>query len=208
MRIAIIVEGETEKAFKPILHDFLRTRLTGKMPKLDIVPYDGRIPTGDKLKRVVERLLNDTKHPADAVIALTDVFTGTQPPDFESADAAKKKMQEWVGEEDRFHPHVALHDFEAWLLPFWEKIRALTGCNRAAPGANPEKVNHINPPAYRLAEVYRNGSKTKSYVKPRDAGRILKDEDLMVAINACTELKAFINRILGLCGAKGEDLIP
>ena len=74
IKIATIVEGKTEKAFKPVLHDFLKTRLAGNMPKLDVVPYDGRIPTGNKLKRVVERLLNDRKHPADAVIALTDVL--------------------------------------------------------------------------------------------------------------------------------------
>ena len=30
----------------------------------------------------------------------------------------------------------------------------------------------------------------------------------MVAINACTELKAFINRILRFCGIRDEDLIP
>ena len=46
-------EGKTEKAFKPHLIAFLQTRLAGKMPKLDFVPYDGRIPTGGKLKRVV-----------------------------------------------------------------------------------------------------------------------------------------------------------
>ena len=40
--------------------------------KLDIVQYDGRIPTGPKLKRIVARLLADSKTPADAVIALTD----------------------------------------------------------------------------------------------------------------------------------------
>jgi hypothetical protein len=208
MRIAILVEGKTEMAFKPILQDFLKTRLAGKMPKLDFVPYDGRIPTGNKLKRVVERLVNGTRHPADAVIALTDVYTGTHPPDFESADDAKKKMQNWVGQEDRFFPHVALYDFEAWLLPYWEKIKALTGSNRAAPAANPEKVDHDKPPAHRVAEVYRTGAKTRSYVKPRDAGRILKDEDLMVAIHACAELKAFINRILELCGVNDADLIP
>ena len=32
-------------------------------------------------------------------------------------------MREWVGVEKRFYPHVALHDFEAWLLPYWEKIK-------------------------------------------------------------------------------------
>ena len=89
-----------------------------------------------------------------------------------------------------------MHDFEAWLLPYWEKIKRLTGSNHKAPGANPEKVNHDNSPAYRLADEFRTGPKTKGYVKTRDAGRILKDEDLMVAINACPELKAFVNTIL------------
>ena len=199
MRIAILVEGKTEKAFKPYLQAFLKTRLEGKMPKLDFVPHDGRIPTRKKLRRVVERLLNDKKRGADAVIALTDVYTGSEPPEFETADEAKTKMKEWVGDDDRFYPHVALHDFEAWLLPYWEKIRHLTGSNRRAPGSDPQKVDHGKPPAQHLADAYRTGKKTQSYVKPRDAGRILKDEDLTVAIEACSELKAFVNTILQLC---------
>lgn len=199
MRIAILVEGKTETAFKLHLIAFLRTRLAGKMPKLDFFPYDGRIPTGEKLKRVVANLLNDSKQPADAVIALTDVYTGTNPPEFPTADDAKRKMREWVGAEKRFHAHVALHDFEAWLLPYWNKITRLTGSNHKFPGSNPEKVNHNNPPAYRLAEEFRTGQRTEGYVKTRDAGRILRDEDLLVAINACPELKAFVNTILVLC---------
>lgn len=199
MRIAILVEGKTETAFKSHLIAFLSTRLAGKMPKLDFVPYDGRIPTGSKLKRDVEKLLSNKKQPADAVIALTDVYTGSNPPEFPTADDAKKKMKEWVGKEERFHPHVALHDFEAWLLPYWGKITRLTGSNHKAPGSNPEKVNHDKSPASRLADEFRTGLKTNGYVKIRDAGRILKDEDLLVAINACSELKAFVNTILTLC---------
>lgn len=199
MRIAILVEGKTEKSFKPHLLSFLQKRLPGKMSKLDPVSYDGRIPTGDKLRRVVERLLSDKKRPADAVIALTDVYTGLRPPDFPTADAAKSMMHKWVGEEVRFFPHVALHDFEAWLLPYWNKIQKLAGSNRAAPGVNPEAVNHGNPPAHRLAEVYRTGQKSLSYIKTIEASRILRGEDLMVAINACSELKAFVNTILRLC---------
>jgi hypothetical protein len=167
--------------------------------KLDFLPYDGRIPTGDKLRRVIENLLNQTRRPAEAVIALTDVYTGTTPPEFPNAADARRKMRQWVGEEPRFHPHVALHDFEAWLLPYCDKIKRLTGSNHNTPGSNPEKVNHGNSPAYRLAAEFRTGPKTKGYVKTRDAGRILKDEDLLVAINACPEMKAFINTILSLC---------
>jgi hypothetical protein len=201
MRIAILVEGKTEMAFKPYLIAFLHTQLAGKNPKLVFRKFDGRIPTGDKLKRIVENLLNDRKSPADAVLALTDVYTGTTPPEFPTAADAKQKMREWVGGEPRFHPQVALHDFEAWLLPYWDKIKKLTGSNHKPPGSNPEKVNHSNPRAYRLAEEFRTGRKTKGYgyVKTRDAGRILKNENLMTAINACPELKAFINTILSLC---------
>ena len=95
---------------------------------------------------------------------------------------------------------MAFHDFEAWLLPYWNKIKKLTGSNHKSPGSSPEKVNHVDPPAYRLAEVFRTGSKTQSYVKTRDAGRILKGEDLSIAINACPELKAFVDTIIRLSG--------
>ena len=64
-------------AFKPHLIAFLKTRLAQRMPKLDFFPSDGRIVKGEKLRRTVEALLQNGKPPADAVIALTDVYTGT-----------------------------------------------------------------------------------------------------------------------------------
>lgn len=200
VRIAILVEGKTETAFKPYLISYLEKQLAGRMPKLVIQKYDGRIPSGEKLKRIVENLLNDPKNPADAVIALTDVYTGPIPLVFSTAAEAKKKMRDWVGPEKKFHPHVALHDFEAWLLPYWERITKLTGTNRKAPRGSPEKVNHDNPPSRLLEEVFRTGSKKIGYVKARDAGRILKGQDLCLAIDACPELKAFVDRIIELCG--------
>jgi hypothetical protein len=88
------------------------------MPRLDFVPQDGGIPTNEKLLRVVENLLHDRKSPADAVIALTDVYTGKNPPLFTDANDAKQKLNQWVRGNPKFYPHVALHDFEAWLLPY------------------------------------------------------------------------------------------
>ena len=211
MRIAILVEGETEQAFMPKLRDFLKVHLHGRMPKLDPVAYDGRIPTGDKLQRVVTRLLDCGAQSADVVIALTDVYTGTR--EFVNAADAKNKMRQWVGVEPRFFPHVAQHDFESWLLPFWSDIQRLAGHNRAAPAGNPELVNHTRPPAYHLKDMYRTGAKGKAYVKPRDAGRILRDNDLLVAARACAELKDFLNTILEQCAAlkinaNGTDVEP
>ena len=69
IKIAIIVEGQTERVFKESLLSFLRTRLS-QMPKLQFITYNGRIPKQEKLKRVVENLLEEVDH----VIALTDVL--------------------------------------------------------------------------------------------------------------------------------------
>jgi hypothetical protein len=199
MKITLIVEGKTEKAFLPYLRKFLGIRLPDKMPRLDVNPYDGPIPAGDKLKRIVQKLLRG-RYPSDHVIALTDVYTGNQPPKFLDALAAKDQMRLWVGPEPRFHPHVALHDFEAWLLPYWPSIQKLAGHNKRAPAGKPETVDHENPPAYRIKEIFEIGKSRDSYVKPRDAGHILSKNDLAVAVAACPELKSFVNTIISVCG--------
>jgi hypothetical protein len=120
---------------------------------------------------------------------LTDVYTGSQPPEFLDAADAKNKMRQWVGHEPRFHPHVALHDFEVWLLPYWASIQKLAGHNQKAPAGKPETVNHRNSPAHRIKTIFEIGTCRDSYVKPRDAGRILSNNDLSAAVAACPELK-------------------
>jgi len=109
MKIAILVEGATEMAFRDKLREFLQSRLEQKMPKLDFKPQNGRIPKERDLKRLVENLLDNDGY--DAVIALTDVYTGK--PDFKDANDAKQKMRTWVGKNPNFYSHTASHDFEA-----------------------------------------------------------------------------------------------
>jgi hypothetical protein len=123
------------------------------MPRLDFFPYDGRIPKHDKLRRRVESLLTIGGTPAEAVIALTDVYTGTN--DFINATDAKAKMRQWVGPDDRFHPHVAQYDFEAWLVPYWREIQEIAGHNKNPPPGHPEGVNHNHPPSYHVREIFR-----------------------------------------------------
>ena len=43
MKIAILVEGATEKALMPSLRRFLNSRLPGKMPRLKPIPDHGTI---------------------------------------------------------------------------------------------------------------------------------------------------------------------
>src|ERR1700722_10021718 len=103
---------------------------------------------------------------------------------------------------DRFYPHAAQHDFEAWLLPFWSDIQALTGHNKRAPSGLPETVNHTRPPSHHIREIFRIGSCRDDYSKPRDANRILRGKDLAIAASQCPELKAFLNTILRLSGVE------
>lgn len=203
MKIAILVEGATEVAFKEKLREFLSNRLEQEMPRLDFKPQDGRIPKEAKLRRVVENLLNNDGY--DAVIALTDVYTGTN--DFQNSTDAKDKMMSWVGHNSKFYPHTALHDFEAWLLPYWTTIQTLAKHNRSAPNGSPETVNHQNPPSYRIKEIFRLGECKRDYNKLSDGKAILKKNDLTVAIKACPELKDFVNRIISLCTKDEKKLV-
>ncbi len=194
MKITIICEGKTEKAFDDCLKRFLKERLSGSMPALRYDVHHGAIPRERKLQALVTSLLTTGTKKSDAVIALTDVY-----PDFKDGNEAKTLMHQWVGDQPRFFPHVALHDFEAWLMPYWDRIKTLAGRNTAPFASNPEMINHGNPPAHRLSRLFEAGTCRDSYNKPRDAGRILRDADLMIGINACAELKAFVNTILRLC---------
>lgn len=194
MKITIICEGRTELAFKESLREFLKPRLPQRMPKIDIFRCDGAILSGGKLRRAVENLLNAKANPSHAVIGLTDVY-----PEFTDAADAKQKLRDWVGEQPAFYAHVALHDFEAWLLPYWDRIQKLAGKKAKPLGLNPEGVNHGDPPSRRIKRLFETGACRDSYNKPRDAKRILEGADLQLAIDACPELKSMVNTILGLC---------
>lgn len=197
MKIGLIVEGQTEAVFLPHLRSFLSKHLEGKMPKFQLSTYDGRIPTGEKLRLEVDIFLNNGAASVDHVIALTDVYTGTH--DFSDGADAIRKMRAWVGNEPRFHPHVAQYEFEAWLLPYWTTIQKLAGHNRSAPSGQPESVNHSKPPSQHVAEIFKIGSK-RCYSKTIVARRILQDNNLSVAIDACPQLKSLVNTILKVSG--------
>ncbi|MBX3180498.1 MAG: DUF4276 family protein [Candidatus Hydrogenedentes bacterium] len=200
MRIVLLVEGRTEQAFLHHLRQYLSRHLS-PMPKMEARPYNGRIPAGPMLQEAVRDLLRRRQRPVDHVIALTDVYTGTAPPMFKSADDARAKMREWVGQDPRFHPHAAQYDFEAWLIPYWDDLRRIAGHNQARPGADPESINHDNPPSKRLKALFQVGTFRGAYSKPRDADRIFRKNGLDVAIDQCPELKSLVNTILTICGA-------
>jgi hypothetical protein len=178
--------------------ELLGRRSPIRLPSLRFYRSDGRIPKRDLLKREVARLLATHDH----VVALTDVYTGTEPREFTTGSDARSAMRAWVGDEPRFHPHAAQHEFEAWLLPYWSQIQRLAGSKRQRPSQQPESVNHDRPPSKLLREVFRNGSKRMDFQKILHASAILRNQDLTIAAHVCPELKSFLNTILTLSGGE------
>ncbi len=173
-------------------------RLKGRLPRIDWTPYDGRIPKEHRPRREVSLLLGNH----DFVIALTDVHTGSL--DFKDGADARQKMRQWVGDDGRFFPHAAQHDFEAWLLPYWDRVKRISGYDGPAPSAHPERVDHQKPPARHVAEAFRVGGKRK-YSKVRDAAKILEGADLEVAAAQCPELKMLLETILHCSGSENRQ---
>ena len=197
MKIVLLVEGGTEKAFINHLRTFINRRLPpDQSPKLKAVCFNGEIERGAKLERAVR---GQFANGADYVIGLTDVY-----PKFNSAAEAKALLTS-EARDDRFRAHAAQYDFEAWLLPFWKTIQKRSKTNAQPFAANPETVNGTKPPSKRLRELYAKGG--GYYSKTREVNEILsvKDNDLAVAAAACKELRLFLNTILELCGGQ---LIP
>lgn len=192
-RVIILVEGKTERALKEALHRTLDPRCKDAgvaRPGIETRRWDSfRDPK--KVQTQVHRFL-DTEGVL-CVVGLVDVR-----PYFPSPDEAKLFLRKAAGSTSRFHPHVAHHDFEAWLLPYWDDICRRLGVQRRRPGANPEEVNDQKPPSQHLEELYRLAR--RSYQKPQDAHTILADQDLALAARECPELKALLNTLLHCCG--------
>lgn len=198
IKIGLLVEGKTEKVFLEPLRNHLRKELQGSMPKLTTLNKNGLVPRGDALANIVQQLLSE----CDYVIVLTDVYTGQR--SFKDADDAKKQLTQESGNHQRCFVHAAQYEFEAWLLPYWSRVQQIARTKKAVPGKHPEKVNHDRPPSVHLSEAFKS-SPTGCFVKVRDAARIIRDQDLQIAIDACPELKAFVDRIKELAVTPPES---
>jgi hypothetical protein len=193
VRIVLYVEGETEQAFKRQLKAFLDdvADRAGKQRVGLVTRADTHL---GRLRRSVSRDLRDPE--CLGVAVLVDAY-----PDHRSAEAASEHYA-GCGDPRRFRPHCALHDFEAWLLPYWQRVYRCAG--RPVPKdpprgwKTPENVDQSKPPSKVLSLDVFTGP--ISYRKTVHAPRILDGQDLRVAAEACPQLKAFLNTLLEFAG--------
>jgi hypothetical protein len=193
MKIVLMVEGDTEAALKRHLKAFLdrRAQAAGR-PRVRLETRDIVNIASHKFKRRVA--LESRKPAVTAVVGLIDVF-----PRFQNAAEAKTYLKESAGNHPKFYAHAAQFDVEAWLLPYWADICRRVGVQQAPLGSNPETVDHLKPPSYRLRELYQRAKpRPRKYVKTIEMSAILKGKDLTVSANQCPEFKALLNTLLTL----------
>lgn len=193
MKIVLLVEGDTEQALKEHLKRFLDERTAqAARDRVSLQTRSLRLDRKDIEKRLrLELATKDTV----AVVALVDVY-----PYFDSPEAAKAFLLQAAGRDPRFYAHVARHDAEAWLLPFWEEICARVGVRKKAPGPHPEEIDGEHPPSERLEELYRLSKPPRKYIKPVEMNAILRGKDLTIIATSCPEFRAFLNTLLRLSG--------
>ena len=193
MKIVLLVEGDTEAALARHVKAFLdrradaagrpRVRLETR-GKINVKPHKLKHRVGLELRAP------DVK----AVVGLIDVF-----PDFQNATQAKAYLVKSADHPKFFHAHAAQFDVEAWLLPYWADICRRVRVTQKTPGSNPETVDQMNPPAYRLRKLYQRAKpRPRKYVKTTEMFAILKGKDLTLSANQCPEFKAFLNTLLKL----------
>ena len=195
MTVVLLVEGETERSLTNKIREFLNSRSQAHgQPRVSLKTRKIKSINPHSLGRQIK--LETQSRGVTSVVGLIDVF-----PNHKNAVGAKnflRRTAKNAGVTDDFYAHAAQFDVEAWLLPYWDDICNRIGVNQSPPGANPESVNIIKPPSYRLKELYRRAKPSRKYKKTLEMPAILRNKDLTIAANACPELKSLLNTLLKL----------
>lgn len=197
-RIALFVEGETERALPEFLHRWIDPQLAaGSKVGIRPVSFSGVSNYLDELALKAEMYL--TRNGCQVVVGLVDLY-GLPP------DRIDLRHQRTVGDKVRaarayvrslvpahlraqFRQHFAVHETEALLLAYpgeWPPaIRA------AITKRPPEEVNFDEPPAALLKRLL--GGRYKKTVYARN---ILGRVDPSVAVASCPYFRLFVEDLL------------
>lgn len=74
----------------------------------------------------------------------------------EKISASKKWLKKKFKKEvlDKFHPHLAVHETEAWIFADGAALANRLGKNKIKPHKNAEKINDMKPPKKRLNDLF------------------------------------------------------
>jgi len=197
--VVILCEGKSDEEILKVL--FKKERLYHINPLLQ--PLDG--VTEFKERNIRSRVCSSLKRPGVlAVFALIDL-KGSRvdyPPNITSyTNRAKflkehlKKFLSGLPESDRFYPHVAVHDIEAWILADKDAVAKYLKTSTIAYKADvPESIDFNRPPSYILKDLFRD--KELVYRKTVHGPDLFRTVNIDIVYNKCPHFKDFIDDLL------------
>lgn len=127
----------------------------------------------------------------DQVFALVDLYPGHT-----DAESLRQELDGLV--EPRlcscFHAHVAVHDFEAWVLAAQEALCQRLDVKHLSGFDSPETIDDQKPPAERLKELFARHHRT--YQKELDGPAILSRTTPAIVADKCPNFRLFYKDLL------------
>ncbi|MBN2290382.1 MAG: DUF4276 family protein [Candidatus Glassbacteria bacterium] len=192
-RIIVLCEGETEVI---AVREFIKRKWEENgLRSVGLIPIDLRGQLGN-LHDKAERFCRDEKN--IAVFTLVDLheFKGVDLRGFgpltEKIGAAKK----WLKNDfetrvlEKFHPHLAVHETEAWILADGEALANRLRNRGIRPRRNAEKIDDQNPPKKILDELFKKYRKHE-YRVLIDGAPLFKKMDFTRVYGSCPNFREF-----------------
>ena len=191
MRIWVYVEGTSDKLGLEALFRNETSDWRKRGTSVQLRPLNGK---GNILREVGRhaRLALDNGR-VDHVFVLVDLYPGHT-----EAEALRQELRALIAPRlrSRFHAHVAVHDFEAWVLAAPEALCARLGVKHLSGFNSPETVNDQKPPAEHLKglrQIQPNVQKELGW--PGDSAAHDADRDC----RQVSQLSAVLSRPVDLC---------
>lgn len=201
VRVVVYCEGESEMwMVRNMLIPFLRK--FGWQDRLTPRNFEN---SGQFLRKIGEAVKNALRvDSADHVFGLIDLhgthiaFPRSHHTPSDKADYLKADLKTRVHADyrDRFHPHVAVHELEAWLLADERVLSDRLGLS-VTPWANPEGVNFDKPPARHLDELFQRHLK-KAYGKVKDGSKLFSKIDPEIVLRKCPHFKLLVDDLISV----------
>ena len=197
-RIALFVEGDTERTLPTFFHRWLDPQLP-EMSTVGItaVKFQGVSNFLDDLPKKIELYLSERR--ANFVVGLVDLYgipshridLSKHASVSQKVSAAQRYIENFVPPEfrTRFCQHFAVHEVEAWLLAYPERWPAEV--RNQIKKRPPEQVNFNEPPAKFLKKILGGTYKKTVYAK-----NLFPQVDPQSAIDKCPFLRRLAKDLL------------
>jgi hypothetical protein len=197
--IVLLCEGETETLATEL---FLRRQFEADgLKSIALQPINLKGKLGD-IGDFTRRYRSDTR--VAAVFTLVDLY-GLPVPNIatvasleDKVSAARAWLREQVREDaDFFHPHVSVHELEAWFLAEGQALSKRLEHPKLRPDRQAERKNFDNPPNKRVDALFRQHLKHE-YRKIIDGKPLLSELSHDAVIETCEFSRALYDDLVAV----------